>query len=321
MNPLFPGRFEPGRLGRNLQAGRTRTKTESGIRKILTDYQDKFCLVGWREFNVRTRDGRVRPGEERRMEKSQPRIVMDVLHDLLRSRGLRYRDIAGQLGVTERTVTRWFSTDGVDTRVIDRLCTLAQISFFDLCELAGKRVDRRVCHLSVRQEQALADDDLLNYLFAQICQGWTFADFLQELELPESYLIAALIRLEKIEVIEFLPGNEIRLRTAKDIEFRRNGPYAKCVNRWLARSLDRPDIEEPASLWAFDSLKLSPASIELLRQKCQALRQEARKLSDMDRHLNAGKRSWFSLIFTARPVRLRPVTEWATDYAPTRGDR
>ena len=255
------------------------------------------------------------------MEKSQPCIMMDVLQDLLRSRGLRHRDIARRLDVAERTVTRWFSNQGVDTRVVERLCELAQVSFFDLCELAGKRVEQRSCHLTVQQEQALADDDLLNYLFAQVVQGWTFDDFVQELELSPALLIAALIRLEKIGIIEFLPGNEIRLKTAKDIEWRKRGPFSKSINNWLARSLENPDVDETNALWAFDSLKLSQASVEVLRQKCQALRQEARKLSDMDRHTNAGKRSWYSVIFAARPVRLRPVAEWMTDFAPSRAER
>ncbi len=255
------------------------------------------------------------------MEKSQPRTMMDVLHELLRSRGLRYRDVAAKLEVTERTVTRWFSTDSVDTRVVEQLCDLVQVSFFELCELASKRVSHRISHLTVQQEQALADDELLNYLFAQIVQGWTYDDFHSELDLPDSLLISALIRLEKIGVIEFLPGNEIRLLTAKDIEWRKNGPYARNINRWLATSLHKPDVDEPDALWAFDQLKLSAASVEVLRQKCEALRQEARKLSDIDRHLNAGKRGWYSIIFSARPVRLRPVTEWATHYAPPRSDR
>lgn len=252
------------------------------------------------------------------MEKSQPCIMMDVLHELLRSRGLRYRDIARRLDVTERTVTRWFSTESVDTRVVERLCELAQVSFFDLCELASKRVEQRICHLTVQQEQALADDDLLNYLFAQVVQGWTFDDFIQELELPEPLLIAALIRLERVGIIEFLPGNEIRLKTTKDIEWRKRGPYAKAINDWLTRSLEKPDVDEASALWVFDLLKLSAASIEVLRQKCHALRQEARKLSDMDRHINAGKRSWYSVVFAARPVKLRPVAEWKTDFAPSR---
>src|SRR6185312_15405970 len=122
-------------------------------------------------------------------------------------------------------------------------------------------------------------------------------------------------------VIDFLPGNEIRLKTSKDIQFRKHGPYARCLNRWLAGSLDQPDIDERDALWAFDSLKLSHTSVEVLRQKCLAVRQEARKLSDMDRHLNADKRDWYSVIFTVRPRQFRPVTEWATDYAPSQGER
>jgi transcriptional regulator with XRE-family HTH domain len=78
------------------------------------------------------------------MEKSQPRIMLDVLHELVRSRGLRYRDIAAKLNVTERTVTRWFSIEGVDTRVIEQLCELAQVSFPLLRAHASPPLERSV---------------------------------------------------------------------------------------------------------------------------------------------------------------------------------
>src|SRR5258708_20559776 len=95
--------------------------------------------------------------------KSQIKILMEVLRELLRVRGLGPRDIAKQLEVSERTVMRWFASKAVDTLVLEKLCTLVGLSFFELCELAARRVETRLTRLSVAEEHALIHDSLLNY--------------------------------------------------------------------------------------------------------------------------------------------------------------
>ena len=45
--------------------------------------------------------------------KSQHDVMMEMLRELFRQHGLRFADIAEKLGVTERTVTRWFSADSI----------------------------------------------------------------------------------------------------------------------------------------------------------------------------------------------------------------
>src|ERR1700760_1442058 len=52
--------------------------------------------------------------------KSQHEVMMEVLRELLRQHGLRFADIAEKLGVTERTVTRWFSADSIETAILQR---------------------------------------------------------------------------------------------------------------------------------------------------------------------------------------------------------
>jgi hypothetical protein len=246
--------------------------------------------------------------------KSQFKILMEVLRERLRARALGSRDIARQLEVSERTVMRWFASDTVDTAVLERLCALVGLSFFELCEIAARRVETRLTRLSVAQEQALVDDALMNYIFINTLKGWTSAELQREINAPEPMFVDALIRLEKVGLIELLPGNEIRLRTTRDIRWRKDGPYSNYVNMFLRWSLNRPDISDPKSLWALDILKLSSGSLAQLHRKFDALIAEAVALSELDRRSNDESRNWHALILTARHIAFTPLSEWPSQY-------
>jgi transcriptional regulator with XRE-family HTH domain len=242
--------------------------------------------------------------------RSQLEVMMEVLRELFRQHGLRFADVARKLGVTERTVTRWFSADSVETAVLQQLCELVEIDFFTLCELASKRVESRPARHTIQQEQELADSPLLTYLFAQICKGWTAQELRDDIDIPEPVLIGHLVRLDKIGLIELLPGNEIRLRTSKDMLLIPNGPYAHTLNRWLGEVFKDPNVDEENSAWVCDFMKLTPASREQLARKFRALMQEAYELSDSDRRANAAGRQWYGVVLVARPLDIRPFSEW-----------
>jgi len=246
--------------------------------------------------------------------KSQIKVLLEVARELLRARGLGPREIAKRLDVSERTVLRWFAAKAVDTDVVERLCALAGMSFFELTELAARRVETRLTRLSVAQEQALVDDALLNYIFVNTLKGWTSAELQREINVPEPMFVDALIRLEKLGLIGLLPGNEIRLRTSRDIRWRKNGPYSGYVNMFLGWSLDKPDISDPRSLWTMDIMKLSPGSIAQLQRKYDALIAEALLLSEQDRRSNDPLREWHAVVLAARRIAFPPLSEWPTQY-------
>ena len=243
---------------------------------------------------------------------------MGVLRELLRAHGIRYREIAQKLKVTERTVTRWFASERVDTGVIEQLCDLAGIGFFELCELASRHVEQRASSLTVQQEQALTEHPLLTYLFAAICKGWNADELRHEVNIPEGIFIDGLIKLEKIGLIKLLPGNEIRLLTTKDVGRRPNGPWARYDSRWLAWILDSVDVGEPGAVWSYDALKLSAASMAQLEQKFRRLMDEVNELCDADRRANGATRDWCAVVLAGLPIEMRPYADWSVPYKHSR---
>jgi hypothetical protein len=246
--------------------------------------------------------------------KSQIKILQEVLRELLRVRGLGPREIARQLNVSERTVMRWFAGKAVNTCVLERLCPLVGLSFFELCERAAARVETRITRLSVAQEQALADDALLNYIFVNALKGWSSVELQREINVPNPMFVDALIRLEKIGLIVLLPENEIQLLTTREIQWRKDGPYSRYVNMFLEWSLKHPDNSDPKSLWTLDVLKLSPGSLAQLQRKFDALKAEAVQLSEEDRRSTDPSRDWHALVLTARHIAFTPLSAWPTRY-------
>jgi len=252
------------------------------------------------------------------MSKPQVSVLMKVLRELLHAQGIRQRDIAERLHAGERTVRRWLSSDEIGVARIEKLCGLLNISFFELCELAATRVEDRITRLTASQEQALVDDGLLTFVFRQVLKGWTTEEIRFDLELSEPELVDALVRLEKLGLIELMPRNQVRLRTVRNIEWAPRGPYSISVNRWLQRCFEGADIGEPGSVWAYDEIKLSAGSVAQLRPKFDRLLEDVRELGDLDRHYNSNGRDWYACILSIRPMDVPTYPKWPAPSRPRR---
>jgi transcriptional regulator with XRE-family HTH domain len=246
------------------------------------------------------------------MESSQVPILMQALRQVLRAHGLRYRDIAEKLHVGERTVARWMTSEKIDTSTIEDLCSLIDMTFFDLCEFVLQRSEEAISQLTLQQEQELAGSNLLQYFFMQLLKNWPVEDIRRELELSEPELINALIRLEKVGLIDLLPQNRVRLRVAKKVKFRPSGPFLNNASNWVRDMVADFSFAEPHTECAIEAIKLSPASRAALRPKFERLLDEARELGDLDRRTNSDSRDWYACILIARPYKVSPYRTWSS---------
>lgn len=221
------------------------------------------------------------------------------MKSLLRKQRLGQAAVADSLGVTTRTVRRWLSSETVDTGVLEKLCTVVGIELFDLCDLAARTTANKPEQLTLAQELTLVSDPVLWYLFHQILRGWAPDEIQKEMGLSEDRFVNALIALDRARLIDLFPFNQVRLRTARNLQYIAGGPYIRHVNEWLQSIFGHVDIGDPASVWVIDALKLSSASITHLRRRFEELKIEAYELSDADRRARDPSRQWYTVMLSA----------------------
>ena len=231
----------------------------------------------------------------------QVSALLGVLKQLFRARGLHYRDVAERLGVTERTVKRWFADEGLTMDVVEDLCGVIGMTFIELVEMAKNELDVRPQQLSREQEQLLFSDLQQALVFMLLTRGWSSHEVQRDCGLPEALLVSHLVRLEKIGLVELLPGNKVRLLYGRNIRWRENGEAGRAFARGLKNLFSTMDYSDPEAVWAMQVVNLSPHSLAELRMKFRRLITEVLQIADSDRRSTIEGKRWHAVLLTTHP--------------------
>ena len=89
------------------------------------------------------------------------------------------------------------------------------------------KVSEKVANFSEAQEKEIAADILLLLIAVCVINGYTYHDILQRYEIKETECIQKLAQLDRLKIIELMPGNRIKLRVAANFNWLPNGPIQK----------------------------------------------------------------------------------------------
>jgi hypothetical protein len=141
---------------------------------------------------------------------------------------------------------------------------------------------------------------------------WTFEDVLNKYQFEEAELITLFAQMDRLKIIEYLPGNRYRLNIARDFSWQPNGP----IHRYFAKSiLDEYLSGKPSQskhhfrfVWGM----LSKQSAQELNLKIKRLIDEYLELAQQDARLSVNDKMTSSLMILFRedwePVQFK--TEW-----------
>ncbi|SFL21235.1 helix-turn-helix domain-containing protein [Lysobacter sp. cf310] len=240
--------------------------------------------------------------------------VLAALKAVLKQRGWRYADLARELGVSEPTVKRLLSSGRIDLERLERICALLDLDFFELARLArGARDAPR--HLSERQEAELAQSPRLMTVFHLLCQGWR-ADAIREgyaLGAPE--LTRLLARLDRLGLVELLPGDRVRLRVPRDFSWRDDGPVRARYLSAASREFLLDEFRAPDTLLALEIRELGAASLAVLRRKLERLQIEFKEAAELDISLPPSKRRSVGILVAMRPWVYSLIDSLRSEYA------
>jgi transcriptional regulator with XRE-family HTH domain len=156
--------------------------------------------------------------------------LIQTIKRQLKIRGLSYRDVASALAVSEPSVKRLFANGRF---TVDRLAQLSNLLGLTLAELVQEAAssEPRLKTLSVTQEDELVSD--LKLLLVAVCalNHWTLDNIISIYQLSQAECLQRLLRLDRLRLIDLLPGNRVRVNVARDFDWLPSGPIRQFFQR------------------------------------------------------------------------------------------
>jgi DNA-binding Xre family transcriptional regulator len=155
---------------------------------------------------------------------SQTTQLIDTLKKTLKAHGQTYADVAEYLQLSEASIKRLFSERSISLQRLDEICQMINIEISDLVQAMNEQHGFHLSELSEQQEKDISKD--LGLLLVTVCilNRWPMKEIINNFHLTESACIRYLARLDRLKLIELLPGNRVKLLVAPNFKWRKNGP-------------------------------------------------------------------------------------------------
>ena len=154
---------------------------------------------------------------------AQTREIINTLKKALKAQGKTYADVAVAIGLTEASVKRLFAQQSFSLARLDQVCQLLDIEVSDLIQLMNEQRQSSQ-QLTVEQEKELIGNMKLLIVAVSVLNRWTMDDILSWYTISEHECVRHLAKLDRLKIIELLPGNRIKLLVAPNFSWLENGP-------------------------------------------------------------------------------------------------
>jgi len=231
---------------------------------------------------------------------SQTRPIIDTLKKELRKQGITYKQVAHGLGLSEASVKRLFSENSFTLARLEQVCVLLNLEIADLVHQMEKNLDLTT-HLSLEQERELVADTKLLLMAHFLMNKLDFSDIIRIYDISETEGIRLLAKLDRMKIIELLPGNRVKLLISSKFKWINNGPIQRFHEQKVLTEFFDSKFEGAGEFRIFISGMLSRnANAEIIR-KIKRLADETNELKSDSESLPLEQRFGTSLMVAIRP--------------------
>jgi transcriptional regulator with XRE-family HTH domain len=223
-----------------------------------------------------------------------------ALKRLLKSRGRTYAEAASVLELSEASVKRLFASSELSLERLERLCDWIGVDIADVVELS-KSEQPLLTQLTPEQERELQVDASLLLTAYLVLNRWSEGEILETFHFTKPELTLLLIRLERLGLIELMPFERIKLRTARNFSWRKDGPIQRYFAERVLPEFLATRFEDPGERMQFIGGMLSRASIRKLHEAIDGLAVRLDELVAQDLALPTSERHGVSLFIGLRP--------------------
>lgn len=231
---------------------------------------------------------------------AQAALLIGELKRYLKAQGMTYAQLATRLGLSESTVKRLFAKQTFSLRRLEQILSVVGLDIADLVELMNERREF-LTELTPAQEDALLADPKLLLLTYLLVNGWQPPAIVEHYAIDAAELERLLIRLHRAKIIELLPSNRVKLLTARNFTWRRNGPVQRFFESEVQREFLAAPFTGAGEQFRFVGGLLSQASLAAMRQSIDRLAREFDELARRDALLPLDERRSCGAALAIRP--------------------
>ncbi|MDF3031256.1 MAG: protein containing domain [Moraxellaceae bacterium] len=239
---------------------------------------------------------------------AQTLALLETLKQEMRRQGRTYRQAASALGLSEASMKRLFSEQSFSLERLDALCQWLGMETSDLVQLVEKN-RQHVSQLTETQESELVSDLKLLLMAHSLLSHWTFEEVIASFRISKTEGIRLLARLDRMGIIEMLPGNRVRLLISRNFHWLPNGPIQRFFERHVQSDFFRSRFDGPGECRLFVSGMLSRRANQEILRRMEKLAAEFNALHREDESLPLAERFGSSLVLAIRPWEVKVFEE------------
>lgn len=229
--------------------------------------------------------------------------LTNALKRALRARRINYAQVASALDLSEASVKRLFSRGGFTLERFEQVCALAGTSLVALARESESGRDA-VAQLTPEQERAIMRDPRLLLMAVCALNHLTLDDVIGRYAITKAEGVRLLLELQRIDFLELLPENRIRLRVTHAFRWLPNGPIQQYFKAKAQNEYFRSPFDRPGETMLLMNCMLPQSMVEHMASRLRRLANEFVELHEDHKHLPPGERRSVTMLLAMRPWEL-----------------
>ncbi len=230
---------------------------------------------------------------------TQVTSMLLTLKQELKGKGKTYADVANHLKLSENSIKRLFSEKSFSIGRLEKVSQMIDLEISDLVQIMIEQT-HQIEMLSEQQEEEIANDIKLLLVTNCVLNRWSLEQIIENYQITQPECIQLLAKLDRLKIIELLPGNKVRVIVAKNFNWRPKGPIQKFFQTKVQSDFLKSDFQSQGEKLTFSSGLLSIGSNATLVKKMKRLVDDFYKLNDEDASLPFNERHGTSMVIAIR---------------------
>ncbi len=226
--------------------------------------------------------------------------LLDTLKAELRKQRITYRQVGEKLELSEASVKRLFSEASFSLERLGIVCEMLGLDFSELVRLMEHNIEFTQ-QLTLEQEKELVSDIRLLLMAHFLINRMSFREIIENYDIAELEGIQLLAKLDRMKIIQLLPGNRVKLMISGNFGWIRNGPIQRFYEQKVQPDFFNSSFTHAGEVRIFLSGLLSRESNAEIINKLKHLAEEFNELNENSERLPVQQRCGTSLILAMRP--------------------